>query len=45
VGTQLGWFLGGGGHRRVVCDGGQLAPIFGDSRACPMTLRLDLDNE
>jgi hypothetical protein len=30
VGTHLGWFLGGGGDQRVVCDGGRLALIFND---------------
>jgi hypothetical protein len=45
VGTDLGWFLGSGGHQRVVCDGGRFAPIFDDGRgACPVALWLDQDN-
>jgi hypothetical protein len=44
VGTHLGWFLGGSGDRRVVRDGGRLAPIFGNSGgACPVAHRLDQD--
>jgi hypothetical protein len=30
-GVHQGWFLGGGGDRRVVRDGGRLDLIFGDS--------------